>query len=213
MVDAVVHHWLTIAVTEAEKRRERGREGRHQAALFYADDGMLASSDPQWMQWAFTQIVGLFDRVELNTNSGKTVRMTCQPCSTMGNRSEEAYGRLMTGEGSTPRERKREKTTCGNCGREMAAGSLDSHRMTQHRKERERKWAWTDAATGGEKVARYKRTGWSSQGGDNGVPSRRVPGESRDMDGAARALLEEARAGHHYHLGGGKPPPSQMQKL
>ena len=32
----------------------------------------------------------------------------------------------------------------------MAAGSLDSHRMTQHYKARERKWAWTDAATGGE---------------------------------------------------------------
>ena len=34
VVDAVVRHWLTIAVTEAEKRREQGREGRHQAALF-----------------------------------------------------------------------------------------------------------------------------------------------------------------------------------
>ena len=50
VVDAVVRHWITIAVTEVEKRRERGREGRHQAALFYADDGMLASSDPQWLQ-------------------------------------------------------------------------------------------------------------------------------------------------------------------
>ena len=54
VVDAVVRHWVTIAVTEAETRREQGREGRHQAALFYADDGMLASSDPQWLQWAFT---------------------------------------------------------------------------------------------------------------------------------------------------------------
>ena len=69
VVDAVVRHWLTIAVTEAEKRRERGREGRHQAALFYADDSMLASSDPQWLQWAFTQLVGIFDRVGLHTNS------------------------------------------------------------------------------------------------------------------------------------------------
>ena len=36
VVDAVVRLWVTIAVMEAEKRRERGREGRHQAALFYA---------------------------------------------------------------------------------------------------------------------------------------------------------------------------------
>ena len=41
VVDAVVHHWVTIVVTEAETREELGREGRHQAALFYADNGML----------------------------------------------------------------------------------------------------------------------------------------------------------------------------
>ena len=62
---------------------------------------MLASSDPQWLQWAFSQLVGLFDRVGLNTNRGETVSMTCRPCNTTGNRSEEAYGRIMTGEGST----------------------------------------------------------------------------------------------------------------
>ena len=67
----MVRHWVTIAVTEAEKRRERGREGRNQAALFYADDSMLTLSDPQWLKWAFTQLVGLFDRVGLNTNTGK----------------------------------------------------------------------------------------------------------------------------------------------
>ena len=114
VVDAVVRHWVTIAVTEAEKRKERGREGRHQAAVFYADDGMLALSDPQWLQWAFTQLVGLFDRVGLNTNSGKTVSITCRPCSTTGNRSEKAYGRLMTGEGPTFRERKIERVACGD---------------------------------------------------------------------------------------------------
>ena len=46
--------------------------GPVKAALFYADNGMLVSSDPQWLQWAFTQLVGLFDRVGLNMNTGKT---------------------------------------------------------------------------------------------------------------------------------------------
>ena len=45
VVYAVVCHWVTLEVEEAEKRGERGEEGRHQAALFYADDGMVASSD------------------------------------------------------------------------------------------------------------------------------------------------------------------------
>ena len=50
VVDAVVRHWVTMALNEAEKRGERGKEGRHQAALFYTDDGMVASSDPCWLE-------------------------------------------------------------------------------------------------------------------------------------------------------------------
>ena len=46
VVDALVRHWATMALAEAEKRGERGSESRHQAALFYADDCMVATSDP-----------------------------------------------------------------------------------------------------------------------------------------------------------------------
>ena len=65
MVDAVVRHWVTGFLKESETRGELGQEGRHQAALFYADDGMVASSNPAWMQGAFNVLVGLFDRVGL----------------------------------------------------------------------------------------------------------------------------------------------------
>ena len=149
VVDAVVRHWVTLAVKEAETRGERGKEGRHQASLFYADDGMVSSSDPRWLQWVFTTLVGLFDRVGLNKNTGKTVSMTCRPCTVAGNQSEEAYGRKMTGEGLRFRERKIERVECRDCGNEVAAGSLDSHRMTQNGKAREIQWTWIDAATGG----------------------------------------------------------------
>ena len=85
VVDAVVCHWLLLAMQEAERRGERGRERRHQAALFYADDGMIASSDTRWLQWAFTILVGLFDIVGLKTNQQKTVSMDCRPCSAAEN--------------------------------------------------------------------------------------------------------------------------------
>ena len=62
VVDAVVRQWLRLATQEAERWGERGRERRHQAALFYADNGMIASTDPRWLQWAFTILVGFFDR-------------------------------------------------------------------------------------------------------------------------------------------------------
>ena len=139
----------TTSNTGGGEKRGWGREGQHQATLFYADDGMLASSDPRWLHWEFTILVGLFDRVGLKTNQQNLVSMTCRPCSTPGNRPEASYTHTMTGAGPTPKERKREQVTCGDCGQEMAAGSLHSHRMTQHGKARERGWAWTDAATGG----------------------------------------------------------------
>ena len=76
-MDAVVRHWVTMALEEAEKRGERGDEGRNQAALFYVDNVMVASSDPRWLQWAFDALVSLFKRVGLRTDVRKTVSMVC----------------------------------------------------------------------------------------------------------------------------------------
>ena len=84
VVDAVVRPWVTLALEEAEKRGERGNEGRHQADLFYADDGMVASSDPCWLKWAFYALVSLFERVDLRTNVRKMVSMVCQLCQAAG---------------------------------------------------------------------------------------------------------------------------------
>ena len=67
------------------------------------------SSDPAWLQGAFNALVGLFDRVGLRKNVGKTVRMVCHPCQvTAGNITQEAYGRILKGEGKSYKERQRE---------------------------------------------------------------------------------------------------------
>ena len=49
VVDAVVRHWLEVMVEGAEEQGKRRQEGRHNNALFYADDGMFALSDPRWL--------------------------------------------------------------------------------------------------------------------------------------------------------------------
>ena len=49
VVDAVVRHWVQGVLEESEARRDLGQEGRHQASLFYANDGMVTSSDPVWL--------------------------------------------------------------------------------------------------------------------------------------------------------------------
>ena len=96
---------MTGVIAEAESQGELGKEGRHQAALFYADNGMVASYDPRWLQGAFNTLVGLFDRVGLRKNFGKTFGMVCHPCQAAGNLTTEAYGRRVMGVGPTYRER------------------------------------------------------------------------------------------------------------
>ena len=82
VVDAFVRNWVNGLVdeAEAEAKGETGREGRHQSAVFYADDGMVVSSDPAWLQGAFNALIAIFHRVGLLANVGKTVSMVCHPC-------------------------------------------------------------------------------------------------------------------------------------
>ena len=101
MVYTVMQHWVAVMIAGAEEQGERGQEGRHQSDLFYADGGMVAFSDPRWLQGEFNTLVGLFDRVGLRTNFGKTVGMVCCPCQAVGNQSEAAYRIRITGEGPT----------------------------------------------------------------------------------------------------------------
>ena len=92
-------------VEGAEDQGESGQEGRHQAALFYADNGMVAFSEPCWLQDVFSTLVGIFNRVGLRTNVGKTVGMVYRPCHAAGTQLEAAYGQQMTGEGTSYQER------------------------------------------------------------------------------------------------------------
>ena len=102
VVDAVVRHWVHGLVEEAEARGETGQEGRHQAALFYADNGMVALSDPAWLQGAFNDLVGLFDRVGQRINVGMTVSMVCHSYqATAGNITQASYERRLAGEGNS----------------------------------------------------------------------------------------------------------------
>ena len=79
VVDAVVRHWLEGLQTDKDETEVEGGEG-HFSAVFYADDGMVGATDPQWLQGAFSALVAIFDRVGLLTNVNKTVSMACQPC-------------------------------------------------------------------------------------------------------------------------------------
>ena len=105
VVDTVVQNWIEEMVESADGQGGRGREGRNQNPLFYADDGMIALSDPGWLQGALSTLVGLFDWVGMRKNVGKTVGMVCRLCQAVGTYSEAAYKWRMTGAGLSYWER------------------------------------------------------------------------------------------------------------
>ena len=79
---------------EGQSFREQLRD---QVALFYANNGMVTSSYPVWMQGACNALVGLFDRVGLQKSFGKTVGMVYHPCQAAGNTTKAAHERRIMG--------------------------------------------------------------------------------------------------------------------
>ena len=74
--------------------------------------------------------------------------MVCHPCQEAGNLSEAVYGRRVTGEGPTHRERLKVQVAYGACGGLLAAEYLSSHMMTQHGKVAEIRRQWSTPDTG-----------------------------------------------------------------
>ena len=134
VVDAVMRHWVAVMAEGAEERDERGQEGRHNNPLLYEEHGMAAFLDPQCLQGSFITLVGLFDRVVLCTNVGKTVGMVYRPCQAAGTQSEAMFNRRIMVEGPSYQERQKGRVQCRECGEEMAAGSLARHMTTQNRR-------------------------------------------------------------------------------
>ena len=75
------------------------------AALLCADNGMVTSADPVWIQSAFDTLTGMFDRVGLQLNVCNTMGMVCRTCQEVGVRSDKAYTRSITVERRIFKER------------------------------------------------------------------------------------------------------------
>ena len=101
-------------------------------ALFCADDGMVASTNPGWIQTAFDMLAGIFDEVVLQKNITKTVGMVFHPCRAAEVRAEKAYTQSMTGEGRSHKESQRERVHLPEGRKDLARGSLAVHQQTQH---------------------------------------------------------------------------------
>jgi hypothetical protein len=69
------------------------------SAVFYADDRVIASTDPVLVQDSTDYLVELFERVGLHSNTSKTKAMASTPMMTGGHVSTHDYKRRMSGVG------------------------------------------------------------------------------------------------------------------
>ena len=102
------------------------------AEFFSTNDGLIASTNPVWLQWGFVVLIGLFEQFGLRNYVSKMVAMVCQPGPIYGQQSAAAYGKQMTGEGEPHRARQHRRVVCGECGEELADEYMGAHLQTQH---------------------------------------------------------------------------------
>ena len=76
-----------------------GHSVTDKATSFYEDNGLVASIDTVWLQWLFSVMIGLFERVGLRTNMVNMVVMVCQPVPIIGRHYTPSHGRQMDSEG------------------------------------------------------------------------------------------------------------------
>jgi hypothetical protein len=69
------------------------------AAMLYADDGLLASNQPDILQGGTNYLVNLFEWVGLNANTSKTKSMTYEPRPEQCPISDHAFKHRMIGYG------------------------------------------------------------------------------------------------------------------
>ena len=93
-----------------------------EGSVFYADSGMVAYTNPRWLQTVFDMLIGIFYRVGLKINLRKTEGVVCHPFRAAGLRADKAYIRQMTGQ--------REWFNWTECRKYLTGGSLDAHCQT-----------------------------------------------------------------------------------
>ena len=94
---------MVLAATEAVIEGI-GLSIRYLVAYFYADNGIVASNQPERLQWGLAFLSGLFNWEGFRNNTPKMVIMACHPYHTPVRVLVVAYERLTAGTGPTYRE-------------------------------------------------------------------------------------------------------------
>ena len=91
-VDSVVSHWVLLTVDEDSAAHEGlGMTLGWFMGVFYSDDGMIRSRDPEWFQGDINFLIRILRIVGLMANVIKSKTINCQPGVIVTGMSEEAF--------------------------------------------------------------------------------------------------------------------------
>ena len=103
--------------------------------VFYADDSMIGSRDPDCLQHLMNVVVGLFWRYGLVSDVTKSHLMACQPGALRSGISVKAKSLKCTGVGDSYRVRIRCWIPFPEYGVDLVVGSITAHHCRIHRTE------------------------------------------------------------------------------
>ena len=97
-VDNVIRTWFDMTVEDNRVAQNGlGEAVGRCLRVFYANDNMLGSIDPDWMQHLMNVLVDLFRRYGLTANVSNSLLMTCQPSALRSGVSKESKALKCTG--------------------------------------------------------------------------------------------------------------------
>jgi len=131
IVDAVVREWMRI-MREMLDDSDGKLATRVEAlfAIFYVDDGYIASKDAEFLQESLDILVKTFTCVGLATNTKKTQAMVCTPGKIRVQLPSDSYRQLR--EGVAAGEEGKRVVVCHACQANLQARSLRSHLESAH---------------------------------------------------------------------------------
>jgi hypothetical protein len=132
MVDDVVREWFhQLWLGREYDETEFAEYITTLFAIFYVDDAYLASWDPEFLQYALTHLVHLFECIGLQTNTTKTQTMICTPSKIRTQLPTESYRRTQQGQVSASNWNSC-NAECRQCGKVLKASSLGRHLADIH---------------------------------------------------------------------------------
>ena len=128
VIDNVIRTWLEMTMEEQRVDHDRlGKTVGRCLGVFYAEDGMVGSQDPDWLQHSMNVLLGLFRRYGLAENFAKSRTMTCQPGILGSGMSEETKALKCTGVGELYQVRLIRSFPCPEFGVGLTTGSMAAH--------------------------------------------------------------------------------------